>query len=862
MRRSLPSIWTTLCLSITIAINLATDVYAVPPDVADHALQSMCQRGLAESAAEYCRAQLSINSEQTAARSRWAMRLMECQSQSALRTTTGDSVAKWQQVLQTESDYLAKYPEDPRLPWLAWQVARAELLRSQQALAKWLATPAATAQQEQALQSVRKVQSLVDTLEEDIKVRLPLSQNRGPQATQATSRELQELQLDCALLRCEAFLVRAKCYPNTSPDHLAALAEVDSTATEVFRQASSDWSARDELLVAQATAGLEVGKRRESIDRLIKTLLGKSVESEADPSQVRAAVNNPPSDLARIRAGSALVEALCADGMAKEAAEFVDQLAKNFSGPEVDMAALRVAIARMKQLPASARAQALTAIVADTKAMGERYGGYWRSRSEALLVAEATDTPKSTGTEPTTPTTSSTNSSGMSELLAIEVRQLLAGGQTIAAITKLRSASAAAEAAKQSEQALQLAVEAARLMQKEKQWIEAADLLAPLAIAHPEAKEAAAAHALAAWCVAQSLKDAAPQALEKRYEELLNAQLDKWPGATETLKAEEYLSNWLASKKRFEELTTMWLSRAAHVNDVERQRVALEHWLGTLLARVPKAKVAAQIDQLAKLVAAQKLAGCQRSAQILLVAAVMLTSPVTAQEASQITGTALPEHQLQQPAGDETLLSALLALDAVYRINVNEAQSALQTVELAQLTSTVNLAWCRAIALAADELPESQLAQWAPVFQLIQLPREEASTNTPVLKMTKLRLEQLRAGSTPDNAATLVKIRQLASESATDPNLQLTLAAAIMQSSTTDPQGKGERQSEAIKLVKRIAVGTKKDSEAHLRARWLEARWSIGRGDGKTAAQIARLTLSSGDVQPSWWKSRFETIAK
>ncbi len=67
-------------------------------------------------------------------------------------------------------------------------------------------------------------------------------------------------------------------------DHLTALAEVDSTATAVFRQAAVDWSSRDELLVAQATAGLEVGKRRESLDVLIKTLLGQAIEARKIPT--------------------------------------------------------------------------------------------------------------------------------------------------------------------------------------------------------------------------------------------------------------------------------------------------------------------------------------------------------------------------------------------------------------------------------------------------------------------------------------------------------------------------------------------------------------------------------------------------
>ena len=96
--------------------------------------------------------------------------------------------------------------------------------------------------------------------------------------------------------------------------------------------------------------------------------------------------------------------------------------------------------------------------------------------------------------------------------------------------------------------------------------------------------------------------------------------------------------------------------------------------------------------------------------------------------------------------------------------------------------------------------------------------------------------------------------------------LQLNLAAAIAQSasdqSASDPQGRAERLGEATKLLKRVAVGTKKESEAHWRARWLEARWSLGRGDQNAAAQIASLTLASGDIQPAWWKARFENLRK
>ncbi len=108
-------------------------------------------------------------------------------------------------------------------------------------------------------------------------------------------------------------------------------------------------------------------------------------------------------------------------------------------------------------------------------------------------------------------------------------------------------------------------------------------------------------------------------------------------------------------------------------------------------------------------------------------------------------------------------------------------------------------------------------------------------------------MKQLCANSTPENGAALAKIKQLAQENATDPNLQLTLAAAMAQAST-DPPARAERLAEATKLLKRVAVGTKKDSEAHLRARWLEARWALGRGD---QAAALKLPLSCSTAAPS-----------
>jgi hypothetical protein len=199
-------------------------------------------------------------------------------------------------------------------------------------------------------------------------------------------------------------------------------------------------------------------------------------------------------------------------------------------------------------------------------------------------------------------------------------------------------------------------------------------------------------------------------------------------------------------------------------------------------------------------------------------------------------------------------------LDAVYRWSVGEAESASQNLELAQLSSTMNLAWCKAMAQAADELPVSQVNSWTKVFERVKMPGDDTSSASTTLKMTRLRLVQLAAATDAERGAALATLKQLAQENASDPQLQLGLAAGIAQSAT-DATSQEARWNDAIKIVKRVAVGTKKESEAHLRARWLEARWQVGKSDNAAASQVARLTLASATLKPSWWQTRFEKLA-
>lgn len=849
--------------SIACAVGLAMCAAApiargVTPDYQDEALRKMCEEGLATAATRYCRAQVEHYSEQAPLRARWAMRQMECLCQAAL-LESAESDAAWQTVVEFEEEYRRQFPSDPRLPWLAWQLARGDLLRAQQGLAKWLSTPAATPQREAALQAVRHALQRLDDVQADVQKRLPLSEPRSATAkTQAPSSELLALSVDCTLLRCEALLVRSRAYPPGSSDRAAAAADVDRIAGEMLLRAPQDWPARDELLVARATAGLEAGKRDESLEMLLGILNERPVEAATNTDVVSTdAAPAPvlPSPRARLRAGSALVEALCGDGDVAAAEQALQTLTANFTGPEVELSRIRVMLARLDKLDAEQRTEQLKTIIAQAAELGKKYGGYWRNRADALLVGSSASKQASADGD-----------HHLDDLVTVEVRQLLAGGQTAAAIAKLRTASQNAQASGKGEAALQFAMQAAALLQRDKDWLAAADTLIPAADANPNVEAAPAAYALAAWSLAQALQ-AQPQTaqlpksqprnaeLALRYERALQVQLERWPEAPESLKAEEYLANWLARKRRFDDLASMWAERAASAQQPETKSRALKAWLDTLLGKVPLPQVPAQQANVVSAVRDGKFAACQQTAVVVALAAAMLTEPLTQAEAEGLTGLKLPTHAAEESLEDGALLAAVRALAAAHRGDATACRNALGLLAPEQLSKVVALAWGKAMVEAMDELTASQVPLWASVAEQIAWSQEAEATSAPALQMVGLRLRMLRQPGSPDAQAALEEIRQLADKHARNPQLQLVYAAALAQSDA-------KRFDEAVRILKRVALGTSKNSESYLRSRWLEIRWRIARGESQAAAQIASLTLSSHEIEPPWWKARFESAAK
>jgi hypothetical protein len=856
--------WLVLCSATT------AGAWAVEPDATDLMLREMCQRGLAPTAVEICRVEIVRAGEQPPLRSRWTMRLMECQAQAALRGGA-TATAAWQAALQTEADYRERYPDDPRLPWLAWQAARIELLRSQAALVKWLAAPADEASRETALAAVRRMQSALDQLETDIRRRLPIAQVRsGSSATEAPGQQLLELSIDGTLLRCESLLVRAMAYPPQSKDRIAAASDVYRVASEVLERAPLNWPARDELLVAQATAGLATGRVAESLRMLEQIVAGQSPRppgaDAGEPAGVNSADVPPavsqPSLRARTRAGSVAIEALCAENELSRARQVLAIMQSQLPGPETELADLRVRLADLAQAPAETRDAALRTVLDLAQAIGNRHGDYWQRRGEALLVHAGTKTTGSADAELTR------------SLLIAEVRQLLAAGKEQEATARLAAASRNVLATGAAQAALELATQAAALHIRQKAWLPAADLLREVAQAQPAADGAAAAHVQGCWALAQELRSRATDTeLMQQYQHALEEHLRLWPEETVSRQVEDWLIGWYQQRQDTAQLLQLWQQQfTLSQQDAHRLR-ALRRWLDVVLGQASAAEQAAAVQWLQAALQVQApspaLPAALRTAMELhLLAAYLLSSDMNLEEAQRETGRQLSATSPSDQAPAELALwRAVLALGAARRGDSVACTQFATHIVFDDLSSSVIRSWLAGLLAAVDEQPPALVENWPAA--LVSAPEWAAvarADDPPRWQAVGLRVELLRGLARrpsplrdPQLAAQALAPLQALMESAPrSGELRLHYAAALAQCQP-------DRLGDALRLVKQVAVAAEKTSPLGLRARWLELCWLRTATSPGTfppeAARLAELTLTTRDIAPAWMKSRFQAIA-
>ncbi len=796
-------------------------------DAEDVAIKSMCDTGLTLSAINYATARRALVSEDAELAAKWTMRLMECHAFAALHTQT-DADAHWELCLVTRDEYLEREPQSPRAPWLAWQLVRCDLLHAQAELAVYLAAPARTQAREQALELVRKILDDLASLETDIGQRQPLAAREGiAGGKQAPADQLAKLAVDVGLMRCEALLIRMRLYAPASADRIASATDVDQQASEILQRTEQAWLSRSQLLVAQATARLELGDGLEAVQRL----------------EVLAAQAN--NRQARIRAASVAIEYLAehADvtGATSRGQALLSLLNQNGAGPESLLAEIELAVTALNRLSGNAKDSALEQLINQSKQLGQRYGDYWRSRAEARLVSSSHKS------------VAAGSSSVALDLMIVEVRQMLASGDKKKAIERLLKFRDDEAAAERGESALRVSMQAAALLQSEQAWTNAAECLVAVSLKFARLPQAAEAHKQAIVCVSQALRgDVKNRELIQRYEQMLKTQITQWPDSEATDEAVQWLVQWLSARGRHAELSQTFLSRAATCNAASIAERSLLMWLGEVLFIDDTQEVQAQLAANAAAFEPNQPADRHVVATLVRLAAQTATAwPTESEQREQLRVLSPLNPALTTPEAIQVAV-AIRLLNAVRSgAGWEDVSADLSRWQPDELLASVREGFAKPFMEAIDETSQESRSEWAKRLKLSGVWQQQLLQSSRPLSRAYANRIAVWMERTPQ---AIQDIRNLAEEaSRAGGRLQLELSNALADLGA-------EHLDESTRLAKVLVANSAAGSELQWAARWRLCKNQVQAGQTAEAQKAARLLLASQPIEAGVWKSRFESI--
>jgi hypothetical protein len=830
----------TLCLLMLMVVPVRAQ-----EDAEGRVIQAMGQAGLSAAAIEYVQARLQLVAEDASQRARWTMRWMECHAQAALHSRS-QAATHWEACQQILVEAAQLDPQHPRLPWLRWQHARCELLRAQADVALYLAAPANAQPRAQALETVRKLLTDLDELEAELKRVQPLAARQGAKAgLYAPAEQLAKLTVDVGLLRCEAWLLRARLYDRGSADRIASATEVDQQVSQIMARTELDWLSRSQLQVAQAAAQLELGEQAAALRKLEDLAAGAAQR----PARIRAATIAIEAIAALVSSAEATQPGL--SGLLSRGATLLELLRRQEAGPESQLAAIQLNLAEVQHQTGAAKEASLVGLLTQSKQLGASYGDYWRSRAEALLVGAA----GSLNNKPAA--TDNANQTGDAtialELLVVEVRQLLAADRTdqaIAQLLKFRDNQAAAGA---GVMALRVASQAAALLERQQAWLQATDALLEVCYQFSSATEAASAHRQVIFYLSQALRNnTGDVALKERYEKLLLSQLELWPDAEATNEVATWLSRWLSVAGREGELAEATFQRAVNATDETVAERALLSWLGQVVTIEDDQLVEKLLANLVATRQAGKLEPIGQRAELIELAAENICRwPTATQHQTQLQRLALLQPQPDSPWKE--VKHAIQWLSFVR--GPQDLQSVPQELlnwEPEQLPAQVREGLARAVIDAIDQRPTLEHAPWAKSLQL-DARWQGLLLESPRIRSRAAGFRLMAWGG--DLSAALEGLKQLTEQAGrSGGELQLELANALVDSGAN-------RWEDSTRIVQAVVANSPVGSELHWAARWRLYRNQVLMGQAEVARRSAQLILATQPPQSELWKSRLEQIA-
>lgn len=792
-------------------------------------LTAMWQRGLTESAINYAKARVRTSSD-GGQQARWLGLLMECYAQAALRAATpAEAEELWSNATAVEVDYANASPADPRLPWLAWQAARCQLLQAQAALAQFLAAPANNAFRERTLTRVREVLASTKELSEALEKRIPLAAREGFQnERQAPVQELHRLGVDVSLLECEALLVRMRVYQSGSPDRIAAATEIVTRTATAATRSGGDAASRDLIAIAQAIADLEFGDRDASLSTL------ERLASEGTTQTVR------------IRSATSAIDWLAGQGDATRAEQVLRQLAiaPGSEVPELELARIQIALANLQTSPEANRDPTVNALVQRAQSLGDRFGEYWRNRAEAMLIAGGGET---------------AGLSASPELMLAEIRQLLASGNEERAIARLLEFRDAEAEAERGENAIMLASQAAALLQRQERWSESIAAIESPTLRFANLSSSAKAHRLAVWGAAQSLRSDASEERIAQYESAMLRQLRMWPNAVETDEVTRWLTDWLVGKRRRHELVIELANRGLATTSADMASQAFSQWLGQVFRLTQEQRFQA-IEAFQQAIDKSTSANRTAAGSVHILAETLhrwSTAEQLADLQERLSRMEREANPIAPQNGNTALANAAIQAAQLVMAARRSDREFLRTEASSNWPSypwpeSIKAAILLALVEALDELPADEQVAWVNRIGLDKNWLTSILSQPEVLDQS-LAWRWLAWLEGPDEA--LVELQSQVDAHPADGRLRLLLAQLHVSRGTT-------AYAESTRLARFVAANTPAGSDLNLAARWQVCKNLIQQGEQQAAREAAELLLAAQPLPPSIWRDRFDRLTK
>lgn len=780
-------------------------------------IRRMIDAGLNQVALDYIEARLRLSASDLDAQSKWVMRLAEYHGLTAART--GDERA-WDSAAAVLEEFIDRNSTNRRNPWLTWQRARCEFLQAQSELAARLAAPGNEARRDKVLSLVRATVGRLEELKRDITSRLQVAARQRGEGVQASAKQLHQLSVDASLLICESAWLRVQLYPLGSKDRIAAATVLTATAQEVLTRTDGQWASRPQLEIVNAAGQLQ----QAAVATGLQTL--RRLAGEAPTAPLRAT------------AAQLAISHLTSVGQASQARSLLP--AMDPSSPQTSLARMQVAITELDNLSEGSRQAQLTKIISLAQNLRLQFGEYWGNRGDALLIGSGASGRVDSG------------SSTALDLVRVEVKQLIAAENIDAAIEKLRSHIEIESATSNASAALELAGQTAALLHSQGAPLDAANLLAPVALQFSSDDRAAKQHRLALAYIQQALiKDAKNKQIHLQYESALRMQLATWPASEQSSLPTQWLIIWLKGQQRERELLELLWAKAA-LGTVDSGPVDLVHWLDAFSGAATKAKQT--------LADAPNWAVSRNSEVAQLQKGVVATAKILAGWQPQQLQTKLLKQTRSIASGGESdaqatlraMQSGIECLAAVRNQDINGARQATAAWQRTALEPEMLRALGVALVEAIDFTPAKEHVQWSQAAGMDQgWYRVLQEGKSAIVKATGLRIQGWLDGPSASIEG-LEKLRELMPK---DAKVLLQLSFALAESGDN-------RLPSSTRFAKIVLKNTKPGSSTNLFARW---RWLENLRQGSQAeeakAQAKYFLAVSPPADPVWLR-RFQTIAE